>query len=63
MVTLQAFNGTTALTALLIAAVITERDRTHEKLTRVCARLSEMVARMEPRPEPDEYPPENYPPP
>ncbi|WP_326593414.1 MASE1 domain-containing protein [Streptomyces sp. NBC_01294] len=63
MVTLQAFNGTTALTALLLAAVITERDRTHEEIQRVCARLAEMVARMEPRPESREYPPEKRPPP
>ncbi|MFB7467338.1 MASE1 domain-containing protein [Streptomyces sp. NPDC056224] len=63
MVTLQAFNGTTALTALLIAAVITERDKTYEEIKRVCARLGEMVGRMEPRPESYEYPPENQPPP
>ncbi|MCX5149110.1 MASE1 domain-containing protein [Streptomyces sp. NBC_00320] len=63
MVTLQAFNGTTALTALLLAAVITERDRTYEEIKRVCARLAEVVARMEPRPESHEYPPENHPPP
>uniref|UniRef100_A0AAU2JK45 MASE1 domain-containing protein n=1 Tax=Streptomyces sp. NBC_00049 TaxID=2903617 RepID=A0AAU2JK45_9ACTN len=63
MVTLQAFNGTTALTALLLAAVITERDRTHEEIERVCARLAEVVARMEPRPDSYEYPPEKHPPP
>ncbi|MFF9016925.1 MASE1 domain-containing protein [Streptomyces sp. NPDC014870] len=51
MVTLQAFNGTTALTALLLAAVITERDETHEEIKQVCTRLAEMVARLEPRPE------------
>ncbi|MFI1399100.1 MASE1 domain-containing protein [Streptomyces sp. NPDC020681] len=49
MVTLQAFNGTTALTALLLAAVITERNETHEEIKQVCARLAEMVAHMEPR--------------
>ncbi|MEJ8656675.1 MASE1 domain-containing protein [Streptomyces halotolerans] len=49
MVTLQAFNGTTALTALLLAAVITERNQTHEEIRRVCARLAEMVAGIEPR--------------
>ncbi|MEU6981960.1 MASE1 domain-containing protein [Streptomyces sp. NPDC046324] len=59
MVTLQAFNGTTALTALLLAAVITERDNTHEEIKRVCARLEEMVAEMEPRPD---HPRENPPP-
>jgi integral membrane sensor domain MASE1 len=49
MVTLQAFNGATALTALLMAAVITERNQTHEEIKRVCARLAEMVAGIEPR--------------
>ncbi|SDM15078.1 MASE1 domain-containing protein [Streptomyces wuyuanensis] len=49
MVTLQAFNGATALTALLMAAVITERNQTHEEIKRVCARLAEMVAGVEPR--------------
>lgn len=63
MVTLQAFNGTTALTALLIAAVITERDRTYEEIKRVCARLSVVVSRMEPRPDADGYPPGTRPPP
>ncbi|MER5932561.1 MASE1 domain-containing protein [Streptomyces sp. NPDC002054] len=63
MVTLQAFNGTTALTALLLAAVITERDRTHEEIKRVCARLAEVVSQMEPRPDSYEYPPEKHPPP
>ncbi|MEU0370168.1 MASE1 domain-containing protein [Streptomyces sp. NPDC006283] len=62
MVTLQAFNGTTALTALLVAAVITERDETHEEIKRVCARLAEMVAQLEPRPESYELPPEDPPP-
>lgn len=44
MVTLQAFNGTVALTALLLAVVITERNRTHDEIQRVCARLAELVA-------------------
>ncbi|MET7858066.1 MASE1 domain-containing protein [Streptomyces sp. NPDC005318] len=44
MVTLQAFNGATALTALLLAAVITERNRTHEQIKRLCARLNDVVA-------------------
>ncbi|ATW52006.1 MASE1 domain-containing protein [Streptomyces peucetius] len=62
MVTLQAFNGTTALTALLLAAVITERDRTHEEIKRVCARFAEMVATMDPRPERYGFPPQKPPP-
>ncbi|MER6446505.1 hypothetical protein DEJ51_03630 [Streptomyces venezuelae] len=63
MVTLQAFNGTTALTALLIAAVITERDRTHEEIKQLCERLGEVVARMEPRPTSYRHPPDDHPPP
>ncbi|MGW1881749.1 MASE1 domain-containing protein [Streptomyces sp. NPDC001970] len=49
MVTLQAFNGCAALTALLLAAVITERNATHEEIKRVCARLEEIVADVDPR--------------
>ncbi|MER6254192.1 MASE1 domain-containing protein [Streptomyces sp. NPDC001584] len=63
MVTLQAFNGTTALTALLLAAVITERDRTHEEIKQLCGRLAEVVARMEPRPRSYRHPPDDHPPP
>ncbi|MEU2430090.1 MASE1 domain-containing protein [Streptomyces sp. NPDC007861] len=55
MVTLQAFNGSTALTALLLSAVITERNATHEEIKRVCARLEEIVADIEPR-DPDDRP-------
>ncbi|MFD4138082.1 MULTISPECIES: MASE1 domain-containing protein [unclassified Streptomyces] len=57
MVTLQAFNGATALTALLLAAVITERNETHDEIERVCARLSEIVSRIEPRAGWDDFPP------
>ncbi|MGW3623728.1 MASE1 domain-containing protein [Streptomyces sp. NPDC000880] len=58
MVTLQAFNGVAALTALLLSAVIIERNRTHEEIKRVFAQLSEMVAQMEPRPDtPYQWPP------
>ncbi|GBQ01127.1 hypothetical protein SSP531S_25590 [Streptomyces spongiicola] len=49
MVTLQAFNGATALTALLMAAVITERNRTYEEIRRACTRLAEIVSGTEPR--------------
>jgi integral membrane sensor domain MASE1 len=62
MVTLQAFNGTTALTALLLAVVITERNNTHDEIKRVCMRFAEMVAQLEPRPDPYEFPPEDPPP-
>ncbi|MGW3951230.1 MASE1 domain-containing protein [Streptomyces sp. NPDC004752] len=48
MIALQAFNGTVALTALLLAAAITERNEAHEKIEQACRRLAEMVARTAP---------------
>lgn len=45
MVTLQAFNGVIALTALLLSAVISEREATHDEIRRVCAQLQELVSR------------------
>ncbi|WP_392674102.1 MASE1 domain-containing protein [Streptomyces sp. LN785] len=55
MFTLQALNGATALTALLLAAVITERNRTHEEIRRLCGRLTGMVAAMPQRPFADQW--------
>ncbi|MFD6277346.1 MASE1 domain-containing protein [Streptomyces sp. NPDC060209] len=43
MVTLQAFNGTVSLTALLLTAVVSERNRTHEEIQRLCGQLSDAV--------------------
>lgn len=57
MVTLQAFNGVAALTALMLSAVIIERNRTHDEIRRVFAQFSEMVAQMEPRPASYQWPP------
>jgi len=57
MVTLQAFNGATALTALWLAAVITERNRNHQAIKRLCAQLSAVVSQMEPGSPPYERPP------
>ncbi|MFF9511202.1 hypothetical protein ACF1BU_33195 [Streptomyces sp. NPDC014724] len=45
MITLQAFNGSISLTALLLAAVFTERNRTYQEIKRLCVQLSEKVAR------------------
>ncbi|MFD3919745.1 MASE1 domain-containing protein [Streptomyces sp. NPDC058595] len=45
MVTLQAFNGTVSLTALVLTAVVTERNRTHEEIERLCAQLRTAVTR------------------
>lgn len=48
MVTLQAFNGISALTALVLAATITERNQTHEHIEQLCSQLAEVVTRLEP---------------
>ncbi|GAA0677266.1 MASE1 domain-containing protein [Kitasatospora atroaurantiaca] len=45
MIALQAFNGTAALTALLLSAAITERNQTQAEIEQACRRLSEMVRR------------------
>ncbi|MGW2572192.1 MASE1 domain-containing protein [Streptomyces sp. NPDC001537] len=46
MLTLQAFNGSAALTALLLGAVVSERNQTQREIARACGQLAEMVARM-----------------
>ncbi|RKT56318.1 MASE1 domain-containing protein [Saccharothrix australiensis] len=44
MVTVQAFNGTVALTALLLSAVVAERNEARRAVERTCARPTEVVA-------------------
>ncbi|MFI8237309.1 MASE1 domain-containing protein [Streptomyces sp. NPDC085866] len=46
MITLQAFNGSAALTALLLAAVISERNTDQREITRACRQLAAMAARI-----------------
>ncbi|MEU9478141.1 MASE1 domain-containing protein [Streptomyces sp. NPDC048191] len=46
MITLQAFNGSAALTALLLAAVISERDQTQREIARACGQLASMAAKI-----------------
>lgn len=46
MVTLQAFNGSIALTALLLSALITERDRAQLRIEQVCRQLADIVGRL-----------------
>ena len=48
MVTLQALNGTAALTTLLLAAVVTERRSTYRRIEEACQALTEVVARLAP---------------
>ncbi|WP_225827773.1 MASE1 domain-containing protein [Streptomyces naphthomycinicus] len=46
MIALQAFNGSAALTALLLGAVISERNQTEREIARACSQLAGMVARI-----------------
>ncbi|GGW47977.1 membrane protein [Streptomyces lucensis JCM 4490] len=46
MITLQAFNGSASLTALLLAAVISERNATQREIAAACSRLAAMAARI-----------------
>ncbi|PAZ14087.1 hypothetical protein CLM62_21835 [Streptomyces sp. SA15] len=48
MVVLQAFNGTVSLTALLLSAIIAERNRTFRQIEEACERLSEALSRLAP---------------
>lgn len=48
MINLQAFNGSVALTALLLSAIITERIRTRREIEQICTQLAEAVVRLAP---------------
>ncbi len=48
MVTLQALNGSAALSTLLLAAVVAERRSTYRKIEQACIGLAEVVARLAP---------------
>jgi integral membrane sensor domain MASE1 len=48
MVSFQAFDGSAALTALLLAAIITERDRAYREIETACAQLAAVVVRLDP---------------
>ncbi|MFC9811202.1 MASE1 domain-containing protein [Streptomyces virginiae] len=45
MITLQAFNGSSSLTALLVAATVSQRNQTQKEIARACSLLAEMVAK------------------
>jgi integral membrane sensor domain MASE1 len=45
MVVLQAFNGSVALTGLLLSAVTSERDQARQAIERACEQLAETVTR------------------
>jgi integral membrane sensor domain MASE1 len=46
MVMLQAFNGSVSLTALLLSALITERNRTELQIQQLCRQLTEIVRQL-----------------
>ncbi|MFE5815837.1 MASE1 domain-containing protein [Streptomyces sp. NPDC056479] len=48
MVILQAFNGTVALTSLLLSATVAERNQTVRALREACERLSEALSQLVP---------------
>lgn len=54
MIALQAFNGSSSLTALLVGAAVSERDRTQMEIVRAVGMLAEMVSKITAG---DHYPP------
>ncbi|QWB21792.1 MULTISPECIES: MASE1 domain-containing protein [Streptomyces] len=46
MITLQAFNGSVSLTALLLGAAVNERTRTEKEIALACGQLAEMVTKI-----------------
>ncbi|MET7519359.1 MASE1 domain-containing protein [Streptomyces sp. NPDC005480] len=46
MITLQAFNASSALTALLVAAAVSERNQSQKEISQACGYLAEMVAKI-----------------
>ncbi|WP_037606383.1 MASE1 domain-containing protein [Streptacidiphilus rugosus] len=57
MTELQALNGSAALTALLLSAVISERNATHRRIEEACVGLAELVARLAPGESNEPWPP------
>lgn len=43
----NARNGTTALTALLLAAAVTERDQRMHQITWICVRINDVLDRLD----------------
>jgi integral membrane sensor domain MASE1 len=57
MFTLLAFDGTMALTALSLSALIAERNRTHQRIAQACRELAEVVAWLPPGEGAEDTPP------
>jgi hypothetical protein len=45
MIVLQAFNGTVALTGLILSAITSERNQARQAIERACEQLADTVAR------------------
>lgn len=58
MIALQALNGSVALTALLLAAIVTEQRNVHRKIEQVCVDLAEVVENLAPGKSAKHWPPE-----
>ncbi|MFE7358089.1 MASE1 domain-containing protein [Streptomyces sp. NPDC057543] len=56
MVNLAVFNGSVALTALLLAAVVTEQSNIRLRIQRACEELAEVVERLAPGRSPGRWP-------
>ncbi|MFE3825275.1 MASE1 domain-containing protein [Streptomyces sp. NPDC059092] len=50
MITIQALNGSAALTGLLLAAIVTEQRNIRRKVEQACRELAEVVGRLAPDP-------------
>ncbi|MFJ2174544.1 MASE1 domain-containing protein [Streptomyces sp. NPDC087851] len=50
MISLQALNGSAALTGLLLAAIVTEQRNIRQKVEQACMELAEVVGRLAPDP-------------
>ncbi|MEV0375606.1 MASE1 domain-containing protein [Streptomyces sp. NPDC050636] len=59
MVNLQALNGSAALTALLLSAIVTEQNSIRRKIEEVCLDLAEVVDRLAPGESRHQWPPED----
>ncbi|MFI8951538.1 MASE1 domain-containing protein [Streptomyces sp. NPDC053750] len=46
MITLQAFNGSSSLTALLVAAAVSERNQSQREIARACGHLADLAAQI-----------------
>ncbi|MFC9653329.1 MULTISPECIES: MASE1 domain-containing protein [unclassified Streptomyces] len=58
MVSLQALNGSVALTSLLLAAIVTEQRNIRLKIEKACVELADLVAHLSPAEPPKRWGPE-----